>query len=193
MRLAVGMAILTSGLLSWAQPRILPPGYHVTACLKPPARTWTMIRAEYLASQIYAGIGLTLDWAKDQRSCRDDTAIRITLQDSTSPGELLGALAYALPQEGSHVVVFYDRIQKAIESPDVPILLAHVLVHEIAHLLEGFKHHSESGMMKAYWTGEDYRRMAIRPLPFGDGDLWLIRHGLEMPETAHGFVHRLSP
>lgn len=58
------------------------------------------------------------------------------------------------------------------------IVLAHVLVHEITHILEGIDRHSESGVMKAQWTVEDYRAMADKPLPFAAIDVDLIQRGL---------------
>ena len=190
MKFAVGMALLASGMNAWAAPHILPPGYHVATCLLPPAHAWSAIRAEYLASQIFAGIGLSVDW-KDS-ACPGDRAIRITFQSSTPVTMLPGSLAYALPNEGSHIVVFYDRVQKAIEPPDIPTLLAHVFVHEITHILQGVSHHAETGMMKARWSGADYARMVRSPLPFTDSEIWLIRSGLETP-LVERFVSVVNP
>jgi len=53
-------------------------------------------------------------------------------------------------------------------------VLAHVLVHEITHVLEGVARHSASGIMKARWEGADYERMHFAPLPFAGEDLRLI-------------------
>jgi hypothetical protein len=53
------------------------------------------------------------------------------------------ALGVALPLEGSHARVFYDRVLRA--SPDdayQDALLAHVMAHEIAHVLQGLIRHS---------------------------------------------------
>jgi hypothetical protein len=88
-----------------------------------------------------------------------------------------GALAYALPYEGSHIVVFWDRVQ-ATTGPRVPALLAHVLAHEITHILEGFCRHSESGLMKAHWDVSSYRMMNSETLPFAGEDVELIYAGL---------------
>jgi len=45
-------------------------------------------------------------------------------------------------------------------------LLGHVMAHEIGHLLQGTTQHSESGIMKARWTGQDFTEKAWRPLGF---------------------------
>ena len=53
--------------------------------------------------------------------------------------------------------------------------LGHVLVHEIAHILEGVSRHSESGVMKAIGISKTSARWRSRPLPFDPEDLRLIR------------------
>jgi len=57
-------------------------------------------------------------------------------------------------------------------------LLAHVLVHEITHILQGTCRHSDTGIMKARWTHQDYMEMGQKPLSFTEEDLQLIRTGL---------------
>ena len=61
-----------------------------------------------------------------------------------------------------------------------PIILGHVLVHEITHVLQGVDRHSEKGMMKARWTPEDYCEMEWKPLEFTPEDIILIRLGLDV-------------
>jgi hypothetical protein len=55
--------------------------------------------------------------------------------------------------------------------------LAHVLVHEITHALEGVSRHAETGVMKANWTFAGYGQMA-RLLEFTPVDANLIRYRL---------------
>jgi hypothetical protein len=62
----------------------------------------------------------------------------------------------------------------------VSALLAHVMAHEITHLLEGFAGHSETGVMKARWDAGDLRRMAVKPLLFDVEDVYLIQDGLRV-------------
>jgi hypothetical protein len=86
----------------------------------------------------------------------------------------------ALLPEGSHAWVFYDRVLGA--GPDdshVAALLAHAMAHEIAHVLQGINRHSESGILKAHWSGTDCARMKVFPLMFTREDAILIHHGLE--------------
>ena len=96
----------------------------------------------------------------------------------TLPSQFPGALAYALPYEGTHIVIFYDRVLET-ESRRVPKLTAHIMVHEIAHILEGTNLHSDSGVMKAKWDEKDLSEMAWKPLTFTNFDVRLIHRGLD--------------
>jgi hypothetical protein len=60
-----------------------------------------------------------------------------------------------------------------------PNLLAHVLVHEITHILQGISRHSPTGIMKGQWDYDDYFEMSRRPLPFAQKDIDLIYDGLK--------------
>jgi hypothetical protein len=61
-------------------------------------------------------------------------------------------------------------------------VLAHVMVHEITHILQGVSRHSESGIMKARWTNNDYQEMMFQPLPFAPEDVKLVQLGLDARE-----------
>ena len=71
-----------------------------------------------------------------------------------------------------------DRINKAGGTDLGYKLLAHVLVHEITHILQGTDRHSPNGIMKSHWKSEDLLQMASGPLPFDQHDLKLIHEGL---------------
>jgi hypothetical protein len=75
----------------------------------------------------------------------------------------------------------WDRLQAKCQNPPslAPVLLAHVMVHEVTHVLQGMDHHSDTGVMKARWTSDDYKKMLWDPLPFTDYDATLVRLGLE--------------
>ena len=86
-----------------------------------------------------------------------------------------GSLAYALPYEGSHITVLVDRIENMRAASNV---LAHVMVHEITHILQGISRHSATGVMKERWTAGDFSGMRFRPLSFTPLDIELIYSGL---------------
>jgi hypothetical protein len=140
--------------------------------------------AKAVSSRIFAGIGVKIQW-HDLSNCPTD-GILITFSTETPAGLMPGALAYALPYEGTHIVVFFDRLKN--KRGNVSCLLGHVIAHESAHILEGIERHSESGVMKAQWTGMDYQQMTWEPLRFADEDVTLIQHGLAVREASFAAV-----
>jgi len=140
--------------------------------------------AKGVSSNIFAGIGVKILWYSPKQCPAE--AIFITFSNETPAGLLPGALAYARPYEGTHIVVFYDRVKN--RSGSVSSVLGHVIAHEVAHILQGLMRHSESGIMKAQWTGADYQRMTARPLQFADEDIALIHHGLKVREARFAAV-----
>jgi hypothetical protein len=67
-------------------------------------------------------------------------------------------------------------------------VMAHVLVHEIAHVLEGIDRHSRTGIMKVRWDDRDYFEMLRNPLPFAPEDADLIHLGLKVSRVAPTLV-----
>jgi len=63
-------------------------------------------------------------------------------------------------------------------------VLAHVMVHEIAHVLQGVCRHSDSGIMKAEWSPRELREMSFKALPFAREDVGLIYLGLAVRMTG---------
>jgi hypothetical protein len=139
-----------------------------------------VVRAEDIASRIFAKAGVTLKWRRAAHNCLGE-AIIVNLTVDTPNALGPNTLADALPYEGTHIRVFFDSIHEvsrgrpSVECP----LLAHVLIHEIAHLLQGRTVHSSSGVMKARWGQKDYdQMMSSDGLGFSPEDVSLIRSGL---------------
>ena len=148
---------------------------RVTVCME--AIQPAVYAARAVASKMFAGIGVMIEWRRDWRSCPAE-GILLRFSTNTPEKRLPGALAYALPYEGVHIDVFYDRVQKMVDSTTMPFLVAHVLVHEITHILQGISRHSNTGIMKANWTGGDFGEMTYKPLPFAPVDIELLYRGL---------------
>jgi hypothetical protein len=153
--------------------------------------------AQVLANQIFAGAGVQIDWRRGRPPGSESLSSKPIVVEMVTgeSGQLLpGALAFAQPYEGVHISVFCDRIRAAVQPDMTPKLLAHVLVHEITHILQGTSRHSDSGVMKARWTPEDYRIMRFKPLRFTEEDVQLIRFGVAAragrePLVADTLVH----
>jgi len=145
-----------------------------------------LFRAKALASNMFAAIGVPLRWEcprwRDGRGKAIsrpgmDIVLRLTTRILESGHQNAAGFALPCAQSGVRVKVFYDSIQVGNEGDDT-MLLAHVLAHEIAHVLQGTARHSEEGLMKARWTAEDLMSMRAKPLPFTAYDIQLIHAGM---------------
>src|SRR5215467_10357798 len=165
-------AIFGMAVAAWAGG----PEHRVTVCMK--TLKHEVFAAQSQASKMFAEVGVTLEW-HDLKNCGVDSLI-IELSSHTPESLLAGALGHADYEHGE-IVVFYDRVARRLPGKET-VLLAHVLVHEIAHVLFGVSHHSEAGLMKARWEAEDISAMRFKPLPFGPGDIELLHRGLDARE-----------
>ena len=124
--------------------------------------------AERYASGIFAGADVSVEWRSGKPAetpSPNGTTFIVELTDRTPVDDHKGALAYALPYEGVHITLFFDRIHATDKNlPDA--VLAHVLTHEITHMLEGVNRHSQTGVMKPRYTREDVMTMRSKPLTF---------------------------
>jgi len=149
---------------------------QITVCMSGTPELAVENGARNVASDIFAGIGVKIQWHSPS-NCPAEGMV-ITFSHETPRSLRPGALGYAHPLEGTHIVVFYDRV-KDQAGRSVPSVLGHVIAHEVAHILQGVARHSESGIMKATWTRMDYQQMSWEPLQFTDEDVMLIRRRLD--------------
>jgi hypothetical protein len=149
-------------------------------------------RARTLAAEMFADVGVRIEWRVGQRTesqlLREGAiAVRVTLD---TPDEFKTSVgAFATPSEGVHITVLYQHLAWSLAKPSLaPALLAHVLVHEITHILEGIARHSATGIMKANWTTGDYYDMQTKTLAFATEDVELIHRGLAERRSRAGKV-----
>jgi hypothetical protein len=149
--------------------------------LIPPRVLWL---AEGSASRMLAGAGVRLNWHHTlprEGSSRPESTMIVHIQNDTNVDLQGGAFASAQVYQGSAITLIYSRLKWAEPIAILgPRILAHTLVHEIAHNLEGVARHSQSGVMKARWTASDYNEMSRHPLQFEQIDLELIKAGLDL-------------
>ena len=152
----------------------------VAICMERPGDSvLTISQAQVITSMMFEGIGVAIVWHEWNRCPLEAHPILISLSTHTPEKYLPKSLAYSQPFEGVHIRVFYDRVRSTEQLCPKPVLLAHVLAHEIGHMLQRSDQHAPAGVMKRRWDGRDYVQMARHPLPFSEVDIELIHSGLE--------------
>jgi hypothetical protein len=190
------LALALAGAVVGTQ-RLKPEGkFELTVFMEIEAQVsiGTVHRAETTASEMFAASGVKLKWRGDKPNCArhpelcngpSGLPLRVKLAAEWAQGLIDEEMAMAQPGLGT-ITVWYGRIEPMSRTwPGlIPVLLAHVLVHEIAHVLQGMPRHSESGVMKAHWSIADYQDMMKKPLPFTDIDIRMIRTGLGLRRST---------
>lgn len=128
----------------------------------------TVERAKQVATKMFASIGINIQW----RSSDSEPQQGLSIDVSLTSDHAVGATGY--------ITVPDDRVHNWIGGAQdlEPVLLAHVLVHEMTHVLQRLDRHSDSGVMKSHWTPEDYFDMSWKPLTFTQEDIELIHLGM---------------
>jgi hypothetical protein len=185
------MTITRMALMAWMTGTAADAGQPeqiVTVYLRDRANARAMVRipAEALAGRMFAGIGIFLEWCKGEPAVEpSQPPVIVELVTETPENLMPGSLAYALPYEGTHITVFFDRVERT-RCPST--VLAHVMVHEITHLLQGINRHAATGVMKEWWTVRDFSDMRYKPLAFTAMDVDLIYSGLPKPTAGAGVL-----
>jgi hypothetical protein len=136
--------------------------------------------AKRIASGIFGRAGVTLEWVKQKRGATP-ACVQVRLLGSTPDDYYPDAMAFAYPYGGCNqrITVFLDRIRaRAADPAREATLLAYVLVHEITHVIQGVRRHSDSGIMKARWTAAEYDAIFGKRMVFEDRDIRLMERAL---------------
>jgi len=184
---AIAGIMLAGAIGMWAGQPAPPPDVTVALHCEVLTTPGVVARAKHMAKEIFDSIGVTLAWRGEMTDLEQGVLIKVDLQpgpagESTSLGE-------ASPFAREHAIIInYNAVKRAagISRQLEPIILTHVLVHEITHVLQGVNRHAETGMMKARWTPEDYCEMEWKPLEFTQEDVELIRLGLVVLRGQRG-------
>jgi hypothetical protein len=105
-----GVAVMAVAVGSSVSANAVPVGERqVMVCMSPTADIRLESRAKTVSSGIFAAIGVKIKW-HDLGNCPTE-GILITFSNQTPASLMPGALAYARPYEGTHIVVFYDRLK----------------------------------------------------------------------------------
>lgn len=139
--------------------------------------------AQQIVSSMFAAIHVTIAWRAGLEDCPAG-GVKIALSDAAAPNVSAGALAYAKLREGDRVVLRYNPHSSDRDPLHARAIMAHVMAHEVTHILQGVARHSEVGLMKASWDQRDLHRMNTQPLPFTEEDIRLIHDGLARRAVA---------
>jgi hypothetical protein len=146
-----------------------------------------------VASGIFEKIGVHLNWHAGElpatQSAAGDGAIQKafgvrTLQhapESATADALASARIVGL--SGTEITVYEDRLQSFLNNRRNLAGVGgagagYVLAHELAHVMQGVKRHSASGILKAQWSSSDCDDMTFHKLAFTNFDAELIHQGL---------------
>lgn len=112
-------ALVAAGITAWAQPAELPGAgsgisKKVTVCVSHTNETTeSAAKATVIARKMFAEISVDLIWHDGARFCNAHPQQTIAIDlAADAPKTLPSALAYALPFEGQHIEVFYNRINR---------------------------------------------------------------------------------
>ena len=104
------VVMMTAGTAAQARGPEANETRKLTVCMDGAAGPVPTV-ARLTVSEMFAGIGVAITWRTQMAGCPVG-ALKISLSNKTEETLRPGALAYALPYEGTHIVVFYDRIQR---------------------------------------------------------------------------------
>jgi len=147
---------------------------------------------KFMASAIFAKIGVHLNWHAGElpvanSAAGDESAQRAfgirTVEhapESATPGAL--ASARIVGAAGTEITVYKDRVLGFLDNHRnlAGAAAGYVLAHELAHVMQGVGRHSESGILKARWSNNDFEEMIFHKLVFTNFDVELIHKGLAL-------------
>jgi hypothetical protein len=138
----------------------------------------TFLKARVLATEMFAAAGVRLEWCQQAKKCVAwDDRIVVTLHPA-APSRLPASVrAEARAFQGTKLWIYLDRMPP-MSNGNAYTYWAHVLVHEITHLVQVSDQHAASGVMKAHWNARDLADMRMTPLPFTAFDIRLLQAGV---------------
>lgn len=139
--------------------------------------------ARALVTRMYREIGVRIVWRDGEPKKGAVQTARVAVQIRYGRVPRGGhVLASAAPFGAGirAVTIEYGRIRGVAGRLErEQAILAHVLAHELGHILQGTDWHAETGVMQANWRAADYETMQRGPLAFTAEDIRLIGRGLD--------------
>ena len=144
--------------------------------------------AEREVTRVYQDIGVRVEWNHAADRGAGQAALQIILVAHESGvlrrthDQIMGAATWT-PAGTAVVYVFYRRVEAeaARYSVSVVFVLACALAHELGHVLMPERGHSQDGLMRACWNGDDFQRADRGQLRFLPEQVALIRTRGDLP------------
>ena len=157
-----------------------------------------LLAAEKHAAEIFRNAGIEVEWVDCPVSRGELARFPVCTQRTNDPRAVTlkilpesMAAGYALPITILGVTiqhhasfVFYYRVQLLSKTRDLsePVVLGHIIVHELGHLLLGEGGHSDSGIMMDDLQVKNFRQAEKgRPLTFSSEQALRMRARLQEP------------
>lgn len=167
-------ALIMTGSALWASPQSDPLEVTIEDSITP-----TKLRGvnRELVSKLFAKAGVQIRW---QLPLGDRKPAFHVLVVGPAPASVSPEAMASARINRKSITVYWDRVQRQarLAHPAVAkIVLAYAIAHELAHAIQGLARHSESGIMKAQWTTDDFTAMLFGRLEFAPHDIVMIRSG----------------
>ena len=138
---------------------------------------WIVRDAQQQVTDLFRDAGVEVRWEIGGQSRGHVEAVRLTLLPHAT-GALRdhgrAVLGAAMPSSNGigTAWVFYQRVAREAERHGVAVapILAGAIAHEIGHLLQQERGHTERGLMRACWNRADYLRASAGRLRFSVAD-----------------------
>jgi len=144
--------------------------------------------AEREVTRVYQDIGVRVEWDHAAARGAGQAALQIILVAHESGvlrhthDQIMGVATWT-PAGTPVIYVFYQRVEAeaARYSVSVVFVLACALAHELGHVLMPERGHSQDGLMRASWNGDDFHRADRGQLRFLPEQVALIRTRSVLP------------
>ncbi len=140
-----------------------------------------------LASSLFDKIGVKLVWHDGARPAGVTGYALRTLKHApeAASAEALAGTQMGVTEIGE-IAIYRDRVSRFLmeHSNLKNVAAGYVLAHELGHAIEGMPRHSDSGIMKAHWSPDDFQNMVFHKLVFAPIDAELIRGRLAAKSSS---------
>jgi hypothetical protein len=150
-----------------------------------------LVDAERECANLFAHAGVRILWINASQDLVWEgpaLVVRAAILPRPPVPRRLNVLGSSVLREtgGLQLFLFYDRVEQLGRSAQLPVhtVLAGALAHEIGHVLLRSEKHSQAGIMRAEWSGEQLRELGQGLLEFTADQKRTIRSHIKARRIA---------